>query len=244
MSDCSVFLLQLLVAITLPIAAACAVHIVGIFLRGGRANVDRAYFSLAAFGACIGCALAAAGMLWNAKKSPWIWHRHSLPLCISHQPPPPPAPPRTSQQEAQATIEAYFRAISLPAPQVIPALSELYGDRVAYHGSTMRPRAVVLKGKAKFAENWPERTFTLETDTLQVICPTDKMCDASASATTDLKDPRDAHEQGGEVTYRFRLNGQKIVAEKLVRCARLDKNTPTGATTYTPGAPRDLAGLL
>jgi len=58
---------------------------------------------------------------------------------------------------------------SSPNEAAFRSLDELYAETVRYHGKSM-PRQAVVTEKQRFAERWPERSYTVRPESISVTC--------------------------------------------------------------------------
>jgi hypothetical protein len=98
-------------------------------------------------------------------------------------PPPDAAPPPSdlsgvaASQEPQTNLAARATGLvsslavrwSEPNAEILPALDDLYVDKVFYHGK-LTPRQQVLVDKRRFAERWPQRSYKIRPRSMSASC--------------------------------------------------------------------------
>jgi hypothetical protein len=99
--------------------------------------------------------------------------------------PPPDAAPlapdmsgmAAASQEPQTSLAARATGLvsslaarwSEPNVEILPALDDLYVDKVFYHGK-LTPRQQVLLDKRRFAERWPQRSYKIRPHSMSASC--------------------------------------------------------------------------
>ena len=73
------------------------------------------------------------------------------------------------EQRATGFVLALASRWSSPNDEALRSLDELYADTVRYHGKPTLRQEVVLD-KRRFAERWPERSYTVRPSSISVTC--------------------------------------------------------------------------
>ena len=116
--------------------------------------------------AAIVSAIAIAGGLagWLLFKRPSGTARTAAaPLSLS-------APPGPAGQLARTTVLGYYAALSGPPSSVLATLGQRLGDQVDFYGKPLTKRAL-LTLQANYMQRWPDRTFKVRTQSIEVACP-------------------------------------------------------------------------
>ena len=81
--------------------------------------------------------------------------------------------PDTMHQRASAFMGDYFRHLS--SPQVLEAFERDYAPYVSYYDKRV-DRATLMRDKARFVHRWPQRSYRLREESLDVSCDTPDLC--------------------------------------------------------------------
>jgi hypothetical protein len=134
------------------------------------------------------------------------------------------------EQAARQLVTAYFEAWSSPNARAIQAMPEFYGRTVTFHGRTMS-RQALMKEKRRFVRRWPDRTYRLRPETLEVLCaPSGQSCTVRSDFTFDATGPSGArHAKGsGKVEFVVDVSGDPpiIMSEASIVRNRQAKADP------------------
>ena len=81
--------------------------------------------------------------------------------------------PDTMHQRASAFMRDYFRHLS--SPQVLEDFERDYTPYVSYYDKRV-DRATLMRDKARFVHRWPQRSYRLREESLDVSCDTPDLC--------------------------------------------------------------------
>ena len=81
--------------------------------------------------------------------------------------------PDTMHQRASAFMGDYFRHLS--SPQVLEDFERDYAPYVSYYDKRV-DRATLMRDKARFVHRWPQRSYRLREESLDVSCDTPDLC--------------------------------------------------------------------
>jgi hypothetical protein len=78
---------------------------------------------------------------------------------------------------------------SAPNEEAFRSLDELYADKVRYHGKLV-PRQMVVLDQQRFAERWPERSYTIRPGSISTTCvDASEVCRVSGVMNRVLANP-------------------------------------------------------
>ena len=86
---------------------------------------------------------------------------------------PPVHAPDTVHQRASAFMSDYFRHLS--SPDVLEDFERDYAPYVSYYDKRV-DRATLMRDKARFVHRWPQRSYRLREESLDVSCDTPDLC--------------------------------------------------------------------
>ena len=115
-----------------------------------------------------------------------------------------------------AVIQSYYTLWSWPN-MTMEQLAQYYGDTVLFYG-TLETRAKVMGGKAAFGLRWPQRRYTVNTNTLFAQCNTET-CSVSGVVAWDASSPARNERSLGAANFVVKLalndspNGGIILSE-------------------------------
>ena len=81
--------------------------------------------------------------------------------------------PDTMHHRASAFMGDYFRHLS--SPQVLEDFERDYAPYVSYYDKRV-DRATLIRDKARFVHRWPQRSYRLREESLDVSCDTSDLC--------------------------------------------------------------------
>ena len=84
-------------------------------------------------------------------------------------PPPPPMPTYSNEQAASDFIRNVVADWSSPNDRAMRAMEAIYESSVTYFGR-VTPRQAVLDDKRRFIQRWPQRSYSIQPQTLVTRC--------------------------------------------------------------------------
>jgi hypothetical protein len=145
------------------------------------------------------------------------------------------------QHRVSNFISSLFRSWSSPNAQALRVLKGAYEDPVTYYDVVIS-REAVLDDKQRFAERWPQRTYTIRPGTLIVQCGDDsRRC--TVSGTTDWAAAKDAKRSTGAANFYYVVRAGeggvlKIAEEGSKVVHRPTVSPPVPGNSQLPGNPR------
>jgi hypothetical protein len=114
-----------------------------------------------------------------------------------------PVPVSPLKQEATTLVYRLQRFSSGPLDDMLDHLKELYDANVDYYGRS-NTHAQVLADKMKYFSRWPERTYTLVADSLNVSCDEGrKECTANGVVKFSVANPQAGRHVEGTATFTY-----------------------------------------
>jgi hypothetical protein len=120
---------------------------------------------------------------------------------------------RSPEQAARQLVTSYFDAWSSSNDDALQAMPDFYGTRVIFHGRSMSLQAL-MDEKRRFVRRWPDRTYRLQPDTLQVSCePSGRSCTVRSLFSFEADSPsRSRRSKGtGVVEFVVDLSGDRPI---------------------------------
>jgi len=160
----------------------------------------------------------------------WMSLEEAAEYGISAAPlPPPHSAPRsngavsTEHLEGSPERRAIDFVLSLverwsgPNAEVLPLLDGLYSNSVLYHGQST-PRQAVLLSKRRFANRWPQRTYTIRPGSLSATCAgTGDACRVKGIMSWKFHEPKTPSTSRGVASFEYSVvlkgEGPQIAAE-------------------------------
>ena len=141
------------------------------------------------------------------------WQRLGLAVSLLPDPTPAPSPVvaaalpapnvgNTPERRAMAVVQSYYTLWSGPG-MTMEQLAQYYSDTVLFYG-TPETRAKVMAGKAAFDQRWPQRRYTVNTNTLFAQCDTGT-CSVSGVVAWDATSTARNERSSGAANFVVKL---------------------------------------
>jgi len=166
---------------------------------------------------------------------PFVQAPESIP---QHQPAPQPRAPIASrvEQQAQRLVLSYYAYWSQGGTNV-DALAPYYSNMVSFYGN-MISREKVMEEKRTFSARWPIRQYTINPDSLFVIC-SDNTCTVTGVVAWDCTSQERGMHSVGTANFAVRIVNGAIVSEN----GSVIKNVAAPPIMAAPTAPVTPAAL-
>jgi len=153
----------------------------------------------------------------------------------------PAVRPTGLQHRVSNFISSLFTSWSSPNAQALRVMKGAYEDPVTYYGKVIS-RDAVLDDKRRFAERWPQRSYTIRPGTLIVQCGDDSLS-CTVSGTTDWAVAKNAKRSTGTANFYYEVRagerGVLKIAEEAGKVVhRPTASQPVAGNPQLPGKPR------
>jgi hypothetical protein len=114
---------------------------------------------------------------------------------------PPAGPDQAIEDQARRFVADYFAHWSEGGAEALAYFAASYADHVTFYGH-MLDRDAVMAGKRSFAERWPLRVYTVQSDTFDIFCnPANHKCTISGIVDWDCRNPSRNAETTGSANF-------------------------------------------
>jgi hypothetical protein len=113
--------------------------------------------------------------------------------------------PEKQEQDWSDAPYAFMRASSSPLEPALRGLQEMYATKVQYYGKLVS-RAKVLEEKRAFFERWPERQYTISSETMTIDCSPRSVCNVSFVASFNAYSPARNKSSVGKARFTLAIS--------------------------------------
>lgn len=122
-----------------------------------------------------------------------------------------------SEKAAISAVDQVWKEWSTPNGTALRLLSQRYDDEVTFYGQKTS-KAKVMHGKNEFAQRWPERTYTLAPNSVEVTCESSRsFCVVSGRVYWDARSVQRGTQAIGLASFELGIRpdptGFRIVSE-------------------------------